>query len=214
MSDATNLTGEQLAALRDQARRSGSSFIDPVAFRRVQQGGFYDEWASAVLGRPYPGWNRVEYWEIELLALALDAEPERPVPAAVRERQEAYRREEEEAARRRAQEQAAELATWHALRDSLPVPVTVGHNFTMIHTGAYELGRDHIVTQADLKVGRLFRPARNALCEPVNSAASKRVASYNRTSRDPLRGLERSDDGKDRIPTCKACLKAAHRIAQ
>jgi hypothetical protein len=212
VTGATTLTGDQLDRLRRQAHRSGR-LVDPAALAAVNGAAFHREWAEAVLGHAYTGVRSVEPWEITLLADALAAEPDRPVPAAVAERREAHRREQEAAASRRAAEHAAELAAWHELRDRLPVPVVVGHNFTLVHTGAYESGRDHIVAQADLKVGRLVRPARNALCEPPGSAASRRRASSNGTDRDPLRGLVRDDDGEDRVPTCRACLRTAERIA-
>lgn len=208
---ATRLTAEQLAKLRAQAGRVSDSFIDPRAFRAVRDAGFHAEWATAVLGRPYPGWNRVAPWEISLLALALKAEPDRPEPPAVQARREAQQRASDDYSRRQAEQEAAARATWHALRDRLPVPVTVGHNWTMVHLGHYQVGRDHIVVQADLHQGRLHRQAEQVLCEIPSH--KKRYASYNGTSRNPLRGVDRGDDGQDRVPTCKACLRIAGQVA-
>lgn len=105
----------------------------------------------------------------------------------------------------------AQRAAWRALRARLPVPVTVGHNWTLVHTGAYRSGRNHIVVQADLKAGRLARRARDALCE--TPATRNHPPARNGTSRDPLRGVDRHDDGEDRTPTCCACLRIAERIA-
>lgn len=86
-SRATNLTAEQIADLRTEARRSGP-FIDPAAFRTVRTTSFHGEWATTVLGRPYDGGGRLAAWEITLLAMALYAEPERPVPTAEQTRRE------------------------------------------------------------------------------------------------------------------------------
>ncbi|MBO2461624.1 hypothetical protein [Actinomadura violacea] len=209
---ATNLSAAHLERLREQARRDGR-FIDPDALRKVRTTGFHTEWATAILGRSYPGLRELQDWEIELLALALDAEPDRPVPATALERRATADRARQERERAAAEADAARREVWHELQDRLPVPVIVGHNWTLVHDHTYQSGGDHIVVAAELRVGRLYRPARNALCEPQGSAASRRVSPRNGTSRDPLRGLERDDDGQDRVPTCKTCLKTAHRIA-
>jgi hypothetical protein len=208
--DATNLTFDELAALRANVSGNGS-FIDPRALRVVQATGFHDEWATAVLGRPYPGWNRVKPWEITLLANALAAEPNRPVPAAERIRREAFERAQTEYRQAEAQRETERRAAWHGLRVRLPVPVTVGHNWTMVHTGSHQSGREHIVVQADLRAGRFHRETQQVLCE--TPAKRTRRSARNGTDRDPLRGVDRSDDGQDRIPTCAACLRIADRIA-
>lgn len=206
----TNLTPEHLEQLRTQALRTGP-FANPAHLRAVQEAHFYPEWATAVLGRPYPGVRHLHAREIALLALALNAEPDRPLPAAVAERRAATERERQAKARAAAEAAAAERADWDDLRARLPVPVFVAHNWTLIHTGSYHVGKDHIVVDADLRAGRLYRPRWSALCE--TAAPKKKRASYNGTNRDPLRGLDRHDDGEDRIPTCRACLKVAERIA-
>lgn len=210
MSDATGLTAEQLNDLRAAARGSGP-FIDPAAFRAVQAASFHAEWAAAVLGHPYPGLNRVERWEITLLASALAAEPDRPVPAAELARQEAYEREQREQRRAEAQRAADRLTEWHALRAHLPVPVTVGHNWTIGHYDGHVAGKDHIVVQARLNQGRLHRRAQQVLCE--TPAKTRSQTSRSGTNEDPLRGVDRTDDGQDRVPTCAACLKIAERVA-
>ena len=208
MSDATNLTAEQLEQLRAEAYAQRSPFIDPAAWRAVTETHFYPEWATAILGHPYQGPNRIERWELSLLALALAAEPDRPIPAAVAAAHLAW----DEMAKKRAAEDAAkrqvERDAWHALRDRLPVPVTVGHNWTMGHYDGHVAGKDHIVVQADLHVGRLHRPAKEVLC----ATPSKKTSGSR--NKDPLRGVDRDDDGEDRIPTCKQCLRISERIAK
>lgn len=207
-TDATRLTAEQLGDLRASARKSGSGpFIDPAAFRVVQETHFYPEWASAVLGRTYVA-NRLDPWEIKLLALALAAEPDRPTPAAVQARRDAARREEEEHARAVVQAAEEREAAWRTLRESLPVPVTVGHNWTVGHYDGHVTGKDHIVVQAELHVGRLHREQYAALCE-TPSKMNSGTPGYHR---NPLNALDRRDDGEDRIPTCAACLKIANRV--
>lgn len=208
MSDATNLSRERIEELRAKAYADRSPFIDPAAFRAVREAHFYREWAEVILGHPYRGVNHVEPWEITLLALALAAEPERPVPGAERARIEQARREREEYNRRAAAERAAERAAWEALRARLPVPVTVGHNWTIGHYDGHVTGRDHIVAQADLKVGRLARARYQVFCETPSKASS----GQGLYTRNPLRGVDRDDDGEDRIPTCKACLRIAERL--
>jgi hypothetical protein len=211
MNDATRLTPEQLAVLRASARESGSgSFIDPRSFRVVRETHFYAEWASEVLGRAYTGVNALASGEIDLLALALAAEPDRPTPAAVLARHEAVRREEEERARAAQRKADEKKAAWDALRKRLPVPVTVGHNWTVGHYDGHVTGKDHIVVQASLHVGRLHREQYAALCETL----SKKNSGTPGYHRNPLNALDRSDDGEDRIPTCAACLKIANRVAE
>jgi hypothetical protein len=208
MSDATNLTPEQLDHLRVSAYAERSPFIDPAAFRAVREAQFYSEWATAILGHPYKGWNHVEPWEITLLALALKAEPDRPVPAAEVARQEQRRVEREAINLAAAKAYQAELDVWHALRDRLPISVTVGHNWTLGHYDGYVTGREHIVAQEDLAIGRLHRKAKQVFCETPSKTAS------GTRNKDPLRGVDRHNDGEDRIPTCKPCLRIAERIAK
>uniref|UniRef100_UPI003F493710 hypothetical protein n=1 Tax=Nonomuraea sp. CA-251285 TaxID=3240002 RepID=UPI003F493710 len=211
MSDATNLTPEQIVILHAEAYAQRSPFIDPIALRAVMGAHFHTEWAAAILGHPYPGWNHIEDWEIVLLALALKAEPVRPVPAAVAERQENARRELEEAERACSARYRAEHDAWHALRARLPIPVTVGHNATIGHwESGHVTGKDHIVAQADLNLGRLHRTARQVLCE----TPAKKTSGTRWPVKNPLRGVDRDDDGQDRIPTCKPCLRIAERIAR
>lgn len=207
MSDATRLTDEQLSDLRTLARMSGNTFVNPAALSKVQQARFHPEWATAVLGRPYPGWNHVQNWELTLLSLALSAEPNRPTPAAVAERQEQGRREMAAQAEAIATAYKAELDAWHALKARLPVTVTVGHNWTIGHYDGHVAGKDHIVVQEKLDVGRLHRTPRQVLCQ----TASKTLSGAR--NKNPLRGVDRADDGDDRIPTCAACLHIAERIA-
>lgn len=209
-SAATRLSVERIASLREQARRTSGGHIDPRALHRVDRASFFREWATAILGRDYPGVRWLDSWEISLIDLALTAEPDRPVPAAEFERREQARRSIEAGQRAVAAAYLARLDTWHALKARLPVLVTVGHNQTIGHwESGHVAARDHIVVQDDLQVGRLHRTARRALCE---TPAKNR--SGGRRNPDPLRGLVRDDDGEDRIPTCKACMHVAERIAR
>lgn len=211
MSDATNLTTAQIADLRVRADRS--SFIDPVSFRKVREASFHREWAEVILGGPYV-LGRLSAYQIDLLALALalDAEPARPVPAAEQTRRDAAERASREYERTQQQRVAAERVAWHALRDRLPVAVTVGHNWTIGHYDGHVTGKDHIVVQAELRVGRLHRNVQQVLCETPSKTRSQQSR---RGNTNPLRHVERGSSllGDDLIPTCAACLKIANRIA-
>lgn len=209
ISDATRLTAEQIEDLRTCARMASGPFIDPRALHRVDRASFHADWATAILGREYPGIRWARPWEITLLDLALDAEPDRPTPAAELARQEQARREFEAERQATAEAYLAKLDAWHQLRDRLPIPVTVGHNWTIGHwESGHVAGKDHIVAQAELAVGRLRRTKHQVLCETPG-----KNRSGGRRNPDPLRGVDREDDGEDRIPTCAACLKVAERIA-
>ncbi|MEV7013344.1 hypothetical protein [Streptosporangium sp. NPDC051022] len=206
---ATTLTADQLNEMRAEARRRSAGLIDPCALNRIGCMPFYPEWATAVLGRDFPGVRWLHSWEITLLDMALDAEPNRPTPAAVRERQEKAREDHEALQRAAADAYAAKEAAWRQLRDRLPITVSVGHNWTLGHwESGYQSGREHIVAQEDLYLGRLRRKAKQVFCETPAKVTS------GRRNKDPLRGVDRDDDGEDRIPTCKACLKVAERIAR
>ncbi|MFN2636852.1 MAG: hypothetical protein ABR585_07495 [Gemmatimonadaceae bacterium] len=203
---ATTLTAEQIDELRTAARQSGP-FVSPSAMHYVSQTPFYPEWAAAIIGRRFPGVRWVAPWEITLLSLALNAEPNRPTPAAVTAGLEEARAKTKAYNQAAAKAYSAKLDAWHALRDRLPITVTVGHNWTIGHYDGHTAGKDHIVAQKDLHVGRLHRNAKQVLCE----TPAKKVSG--RRNKDPLRGVDRDDDGEDRIPTCKPCLKLAERIA-
>lgn len=77
--NATALTPEQIAELRDRARNRAGSFVDPRILRAHQERIQCREWEIAVVGeKPAPcGWSWVQ---ICLLHLAREAEPNPPAP--------------------------------------------------------------------------------------------------------------------------------------
>lgn len=212
----TGLTAGRLVELREHARRAAGSFVDPARFRDWQARALLNAtpagWAATVLGRPVPDHisprgSGLAWWEIVLLLDAADAD------AAWLAEQHAARLAEAHAEFARADAEtaaqvAAERAAWHALRDRLPVLVTVGHNWTVGHYDGHVTGRDHIVVQAELSVGRLRRPVKACLCETLSRDVPQ-ARGYR-----PLRGVDRVDDGKDRVPTCAGCLGVARRVAR
>lgn len=202
----TNLTADQLADLRDQAIREAGPFVDPRRLRSVvaRMAGRPDDWAGAILGHPYAGLRSTRWRELVLLDLACDAEPDPPVSAARMAREEAARRATDERNARSAAEHQATVGEWRQLRDALPVPVIVLHNYTSHRhcESGYVQGRDHIIVQADLLVGRLHRAADEPLCWTPSRAKDLQVFA------NPLDAIT-----EDRLPTCKACLRTAERIA-
>ncbi|WP_432051779.1 hypothetical protein [Streptomyces xiamenensis] len=200
MTGATRLRPEQIAELHDRARHEAGRFVDPHLSQRIRV--HNGEWASAILGHPFPGQHRVTWPELYLLHIAAEAEPSPPPPplataAAARHRAE---RETARAAVERAYRQQVE--EWEQLAAGLAhlgVRAEVRHNYTSHrHLGHYAQGGDHIYLLDDLHVGRLRRPARNVLCYTPSRA------------RDLREFPEPARDG--RPPTCRACLTTARRI--
>lgn len=193
---STRLDSATLAELREQADRAAGPFLDPAVFRRVQ--GWvppaHDEWATAILGHDWPGFRHASNRDLVLLDLAHAAEPDPPPSAA------------QMAARARAEQDRAELvdrrrrawAAWVAVRDALPVPVHVAHNYTSgRHYENYVQGVDHILVAEPLHVGRLHREPGQPLCWAPSRA--HHLAHF-------------SAPYDDRIPDCRACQRVAARL--
>ena len=192
-----------LTQWRAEAAAKASPFVNPATLRDAETllRLASDEWLSRVLGRPAlaAAWRYFSNAELDLAVRAVRAD--RAHLEAAREAQRAeWRRADEE--RQRAAAAAAQAARdqWEAIRGRLPVPVTVGHNWTARHLDPYVQGADHIVVQEYLEVGRFRREVRTPLCWTPSRA-------------HPLRHVDLSDDGEDRIPDCKACLRHAERLA-
>ncbi|MEU5834501.1 hypothetical protein ABZ820_12625 [Streptomyces diacarni] len=195
---ATNLPPEQLAELRDRARQEAGPFTDPcVMAMRVRHSG---EWASAILGRPYDGERSLTWPERYLLHIAAQAEPCPPPPPQATAAAAVMRAELDVAARRREEEHARAVAEWDQIREHLPVPAEVRHNYTSHrHLGHYSRGADHIYLLEGITAGRLHRSARHVLCWTPSRA------------RDLREFPEPATDG--RPPSCRACLRTARRLA-
>lgn len=195
-----------LAQLAATARAEAGPFVDPrllPATRAVQRATPTD-WQSAVLGRDVAALTArpLSWAEAVLLLRAADVDAEHLQAREQATRADAAARTAADAAQLRAAA-AAEQAEWAALRDALPVEVRVRHNWTLIHTPGYVVGRDHLVLTAPLHVGRLRRDAWTALCQTP-------------AREHDLRGLDtdpNSTYAEDRVPSCQACLRIAHRLA-
>lgn len=198
----TTLSPHQLAELRDRAARNVGSFIDPAQLSRVQRfvAGRRD-WASAILGKPF-SLRAMTTRELVLLDLAANAEPappEQPRPPAPQEP--GYQPTAADRAAADRNEGAA--CAWARLVEMLPVRVSVAYNYSGPHH--YELhvsGAEHIIVREPLHAGRLHRVADRSLCWTPSRAKHLLFAHLD----DPA--------DRNRVPTCKACLRIANRIAE
>jgi hypothetical protein len=198
---ATVLDDDTLAMIRLECAAARSPFIDPALLREAQELMHLApaDWLNRVAGRDVRSWTYLSNIELAVALRAIKADRAHLAARAAAQRAEWDRQARERLEVERAAAQA-ERDQWQALRARLPVPVTVGHNWTARHLDPYVQGADHIVVQADLTVGRFRRDARSPLC-------------WTPSRSHELRHVELSDDGEDRIPTCKACLRHAERLA-
>ncbi|WP_157227520.1 hypothetical protein [Nocardia asiatica] len=191
---ATTLTDQQLHQLREQAASQAHGPIDSTQLHRV--GKFTPgrvAWASAILGRSFPGIRGLSRLELALLDLAAHAEPhppQPPRPAPTPSPREIAAAEHIKAAH----------DAWMALAQKLPVKVGVAYNYSgPRHLATYLSGADHIILTEPLNVGRLHRNPNASLCETPSRA---RNLHFNPP-----------DAPAKRTPTCKVCLRTAYRIA-
>ena len=196
------LEGDALAAIWRECEPHRSPFVDPVLMRAAQQVHWHvipDKWMSRAVGHEVTSWADLSPIELAVMLRALQADRAYLNSVAEAARAERVRIMEEQRLAARAKAQA-DREQWAVLRDRLPVPVTVGHNWTARHLDPYVQGADHIVVQADLTAGRFHRNARDPLC-------------FTPSRSHELRHVDVTDDGVDRMPTCKACLRHAERLA-
>lgn len=201
---ASVLDDAALARMRAEATAKSSPFIDPALYREAENLMHLakDEWLSEVLGRPVkvPTWRFFSNADLALSVAAVKAdraylEALRAEWWAERDRTARAKAEAADASRQ------AEWDEWVALRERLPVPVVVEHNWTARHLDGYEQGADHIVVTKDLHVGLLHRTAHSPLCWTPSRAHQLRHV-----------GHAFSDDER-RVPNCKACLRHAERLS-
>jgi hypothetical protein len=78
------------------------------------------------------------------------------------------------------------------LLEQLPFPAHIEHAYTPRETALYG-GANHVVVEEEVRVGRIHRQARDALCK----------------SRWSFWGLNRG--GEDHVPSCRRCIEIAER---
>ncbi|MGC0418373.1 hypothetical protein [Embleya sp. AB8] len=194
---ATHLTPERIAELRDTARREAGPFVNPKVLNTPIHNA---EWASTILGRAYCGPRSVTWQERYLLYIATRAEPAPPPPPRATAARARYRAEEE-TRRTVAHEKHRKLvAVWEAMAETLRkrhgVRVEVRHNYTSSrHLDGFTQGVDHVYLLDALTAGRLRRDAGRVLCWTPSRARDLQVLD---------------DPNDDRLPTCRACLRIAH----
>lgn len=203
VTPASMLSAGQLTQLREEARRTAGSLVDPSRMRRIHQWWSVDlrEWAGVVVDHPVGDLGRLSWREWVLLDLAHELEPSPPPPPALT----AQRAVQEAARARQATLWAARVAAtkeeWAALRAGLSFEVFVAHNYTSRrHTETFVQGGDHVILLEALSVGRLHREARQPLCRTRSRAKD-------------LCAFSDSEDPWERWPTCKRCLRIAYKLA-
>lgn len=197
MSEAPYPEYEGLLVLAAESLRRDGSFIDPVKWRMMQAVPRNTDWALSVL-RTY---RRGDPLALHMLLLAHGQDIDPPLPdwlAEVREKQAAARRREEEAAAARAR---ALDEAWASIWKALPQQVGVAYNYSGPgHYETYSSGADHIILSEDLVFGRMKRVKGWAMCTTPSSA---RHQSFDLKPDHPTK----------RRATCKACLRAAAKVA-
>lgn len=78
------------------------------------------------------------------------------------------------------------------LLEQLPFPAHIEHAYTPRETALYG-GANHVVVEQEVRVGRIHRRSRDALCKP----------------RGRFWGLYRG--GEDHVPSCQRCIEIAER---
>lgn len=198
---ASALDDDTLARLRAEARAAASPFIDPALLREASSllPAVDLDWLGRVTGHPVASWRTLDNAGLHLAVAAVKADAEHLEAVRAQRRDEELHKTALLLAKRGTAAQATRDA-WKALRSRLPVPVAVCHNWTARHLDGYEQGADHIVILADLDAGRLHRKAGDPLCLTPSRVHELRYVGGN------------AGDEK-RLPTCKACLRHAEKLA-
>jgi hypothetical protein len=199
---ATNLTDEQIAELRERARREAGPFTNPAITSSSYS--HNPEWAAEIIGeRSNP--RGLTWPEVYLLYIAKQAESDPPPPPLETARRLAYEQEEKQRRAAEAERNGQLFKEWLRLKAALEevgTRATVRHNYTSHrHLDGYTQGADHIYLKDSLTFGRLRREAGYVLCWTPSRA--KDLDYF------PVEG-----EYDDRWPTCKACLGKARSIAE
>lgn len=211
VTGASLLSEGVLTDLRVRAAAEAGPFVDPRVLRAVQGWWRHDmcEWAAAVTGREHvTDLNRLPWADWVLLARAHQLEPDPPPPPRLTARRAELQAAEDAQRAVETARQQAQDNEWAALRNALPVPVSIAHNYSSRHHYEnYVQGADHIVVWADLNVGRLHRNAQDALCKTPSRSRHLLLANAELERRD-------QEDGRERArPSCRRCIYTAYQLA-
>jgi hypothetical protein len=190
-----------LAVMRADAAAKASPFTDPALLRKAELAlaGVDAAWLGRVIGHPARSWRYLSHAEMLLAVRAAETDAEHLAALAEAEHEQLARERQAAAAAAQAKAEAA-AEQWQRLREQLPVPVTVQHNWTARHLDGYEQGADHIIVLEDLDAGRLRRAAGTPLCQTPSRARQQRHVSG-------------SPGDERRLPDCTACLHHAEKLA-
>lgn len=189
---------EGLRAMAEESVRRDGRFIDPVKRRMyaLLPGGY--DWRVSVLGHD----RSVGLVDMHMLLLAHGQDVEPPMPAWLAElrakaRESVRRQRAEFAARLRALDEA-----WELIWRKLPVRVGVAYNYSgPNHYESYQQGAVHILLiNQGVQVGRAVRSQGGAMCTTRSTARHQVWADM-------------GDPPDKRVPTCKACIRFAARVA-
>ncbi len=185
-----------LRALAEESVRRDGDFVDPVKLRMRESSRRDRDWAISVVGD-----GRRGLVELHMLLLAEGQDINPPLPGWLAEARAAA------AEKNRAEEQAwqdrlrALEDAWRAIYEKLGFAVGVAYNYSgPHHYETYTSGAVHILTWVDLNRGRLVRPVGAPLCWTPSRAGHLEFA-------------DRGDPADRRVPTCKACIRSAAKLA-
>ncbi|WP_370973759.1 hypothetical protein [Amycolatopsis sp. cg9] len=182
-------------ALRAQTTAVFGPFVSP---QEVDEGtavlrAHTTDWASAVLGRPFPGSLRaVSTTDARLLILAHRRELDPPLPERLRRWQTEAEQHERAQTERREAAQRQRRQRWETVRAGCAVAVEV--RFNTRHAGkSGPLG--HVVPRVDVRSPRRRHPAGRALCETPRRSSPLVLG-------EPV----------DEPATCERCLEFARTV--
>lgn len=195
---ATTPTYPQYAALRaqaEQAARADGNYAHPAKIRAASSIRRGPDWKTCVLG--HSGLPTLTEMHMLLIADAQDFSPPPPSWLATLRAQRALKLEE------RRTEEAAIVGVrdqqWTDLAQALPFPVVLAYNYSRHTYENWTQGAVHILAGETIRIGKLRREKGAALCT---------VPSTRRQQHFYVPG-----DAANRLPSCKACLAQASRIA-
>ena len=203
----SRLDDATLASLTAAATREAGPFVDPDLYRVALRALAHVDlaWLSRVIGRPFSRFDplaRSLTWPEMVLAHRAAEHDAAHLTWLTEQRIAAQRAEWDRQAAAASAAHRARVDAWTVLRDRIPVPVRVCHNWTIRHYDGYVQGADHITVLEPLNVGRLHRDKGKPLCwTPARQHQLRWV-------------IPNGDEDHQRIPTCRGCLRIAYRLTR